>query len=95
MAAPPSWDNIAFLPECFRTFQLDSRLWLLELQDSVRLCVWIAFIWFKLYYTTTTVGQQKEDQDSSLQKSSVFCLSFPGVHRIFVFVVQLNNKQET
>lgn len=26
MAAPPSQDNIAFLPECFRTFELDSML---------------------------------------------------------------------
>lgn len=29
-AAPPSRDNIAFLPECFRTFQLDSTLRLLS-----------------------------------------------------------------
>lgn len=29
-AAPPSRDNIAFLPECFRTLQLDSMLQLLS-----------------------------------------------------------------
>lgn len=49
MAAPPSRDNIAFLPECHPTFQPDSTLRLHMIVGDcmyarLQLCLWLVFI---------------------------------------------------
>jgi len=64
MAAPPSQDNIAFLPECFRTFLLDSMLRLLCGIMIVYECLCVRFHLIRSAFPQLNLVHQTKHSDT-------------------------------